>query len=72
MPPVLSVSGEFQNGSYPKNYWGGNDNVDFNKSLYCNNIYHPLFNNITFNEHWLPLHAEDAGYKTVIGSSMEY
>lgn len=52
-----------KNGSYPKNYWGGNDNVDFNKSLYCNNIYHPLFNNITFNEHWLPLHAEDAGYK---------
>lgn len=32
-------------------------------SLYCNNIYHPIFNNITFNEHWLPLHAEDAGYK---------
>ena len=52
-----------QNGSYPKNNWGGNENVDFNKSLYCNNIYHPIFNNITFNEHWLPLHAEDAGYK---------
>ena len=52
-----------QNGSYPKNNWGGNENVDFNKSLYCNNIYHPIFNNITFNEHWLPLHAEDADYK---------
>lgn len=52
-----------QNGSYPKNNWGGNENVDFNKSLYCNNIYHPIFNNITFNKHWLPLHAEDAGYK---------
>ena len=22
-----------QNGSYPKNNWGGNENVDFNKSL---------------------------------------